>query len=409
MRVTPATRRAGAPASRSRRVAPVAGSARVESVRVAPVDGSARVGSARVGSARVGSARVASVEGSTLATQFDDPAARVARPRAPAPAPGGALERHRVADIQRVRILTAMAELVREQGVRAVTVAHVVARSGVSRRTFYELFEDREDCLLAVFEHALARASAAVLAAYTAPDDRWEQQVRAGLRALLELIDAEPVMGGLCIVDALAAEQAVLERRARVIAALVETVHRGGVRARRTVGRDDLDGDDGRPPARIVAEGVVGAVLAIVHARLLERDRKPLGALLNQLVGIVVLPYLGPAAARRELERSVPRARRPAPAPANPLRGLDMRLTYRTVRVLLAIAERPAASGRQIATASGIQDQGQMSKLLARMAHLGLIHNATTARGRGEPNAWHLTDRGRELEQAIRAQTQADG
>ena len=44
-----------------------------------------------------------------------------------------------------------------------VTVAQVVERAGVSRRTFYEVFEDREDCLLAALEEGIARVSRCVL------------------------------------------------------------------------------------------------------------------------------------------------------------------------------------------------------------------------------------------------------
>ena len=82
-----------------------------------------------------------------------------------------------------------------------------------------------------------------------------------------------------------------------------------------------------------------------------------------------------------------------------------MRLTYRTVRVLLAISEHPAASGRQVADAAGVADQGQISKLLWRLESLGLIDNSARGRGKGEPNAWVLTARGREVERAIRDQT----
>ena len=59
-----------------------------------------------------------------------------------------------------------MAEVTAEQGAAGVTVAHIVARSGVSRSTFYELFSDRDDCLLATLELAGRRASEAVLPAY---------------------------------------------------------------------------------------------------------------------------------------------------------------------------------------------------------------------------------------------------
>jgi DNA-binding MarR family transcriptional regulator len=135
------------------------------------------------------------------------------------------------------------------------------------------------------------------------------------------------------------------------------------------------------------------------------RDSGSLRALSNPLMATIVLPYLGSAAAELELERARPRSRPRTLTPADPLRDIDMRLTYRTVRVLLAIAAHPAASGRQVADAAGVADQGQMSKLLARLRGLGLIHNSASGRGKGEPNAWVLTPTGEDVERAIRAQT----
>jgi AcrR family transcriptional regulator len=307
----------------------------------------------------------------------------------------GTLGRERVGEIQRARILAAMTELVRERGVAGVTVAQVVNRSGVSRRTFYELFEDRDDCLLAAFEQGVARAAATVLPAYDGAGSIWEERIRAGLMALLEFLDAEPAPGGLCVVDSLAAERPLLERRARVVGALVDAVQRGGTRPR---------------PARIVAEGTVGAVLAVIHARLYESDPQPLVGLLNQLMSIVVLPYLGPEAAERERKRPAPRTRRRPTPLGDPLRELDMRLTYRTVRVLLAIADLGVSgsppSSREVSDAAGVADQGQISKLLWRLEHLGLIANRTQHHGRGEPNAWTLTAKGEDVARAIRAQTE---
>jgi DNA-binding MarR family transcriptional regulator len=79
-----------------------------------------------------------------------------------------------------------------------------------------------------------------------------------------------------------------------------------------------------------------------------------------------------------------------------------MRLTYRTVRVLLAIAEHPGASNRRIADVSGVADQGQISKLLGRLQSLGLIRNDRAGPFRGQPNIWSLTPRGEEIERTIR-------
>jgi AcrR family transcriptional regulator/DNA-binding MarR family transcriptional regulator len=305
------------------------------------------------------------------------------------------LARGSIGELQRARILAAVTEVVHELGAGRVTVAHIVTRSGVSRRTFYEIFEDRDSCLLAAFDQAAERANAALLDAYENAAGRWEQQLRATLAALLRFLEQEPALGGLLVVDVLATERHVLERRAQLLDELIDALHRDGRRAR-----------PGSPqPPRIVAEGAVGAALALVHARMLAATSPSLSGLLNPLMAMIVLPYLGPAAAERERAQPTPRARRRSSPTADPLRALDMRLTYRTVRVLQAIAEHPAASGRGVADASGVSDQGQMSKLLARLRQLGLIDNAAAGRGRGEPNAWVLTTQGHEVERAIRART----
>jgi DNA-binding MarR family transcriptional regulator len=156
--------------------------------------------------------------------------------------------------------------------------------------------------------------------------------------------------------------------------------------------------------------------LAVVHARLLAGADKGarrgggggglLVELLNPLVAMVVQPYLGLAAAERELARPVGARRAVRRGPVvDPLEGLDMRLTYRTLRVLAAIAAAPGASNRTVAQAAGVADQGQISKLLARLEGLGLICNRSVGHLKGEANAWELTVRGMEVEQAVRARS----
>ncbi|HXB65140.1 MAG TPA: TetR/AcrR family transcriptional regulator [Solirubrobacteraceae bacterium] len=306
-----------------------------------------------------------------------------------------------------------MSELLRDRGPAGVTVAHVVARSGVSRRTFYELFQDREDCLLAAFDAAIATAAASMLAVYREPES-WVERIRAGLAAMLRFFDAEPEWGHLCVVGALGGGERALAKRTQVVAKLVDAVHEG---------RRENSGP--RRPDRLSAEGVVGAVLAVIHARLVDQDArqagaggqplKPLLSLLNPLMAMIVLPYLGAAAAERERRRPAPRPRTPPRPRADPLRELDMRLTYRTVRVLSAIAELAPSdtsggasagvnlgpSNRQVAAAAGISDQGQISKLLARLQTLGLVGNNGGDHARGEPNAWTLTERGQQVARTL--------
>ncbi|HEX4837728.1 MAG TPA: TetR family transcriptional regulator [Solirubrobacteraceae bacterium] len=304
-----------------------------------------------------------------------------------------ALGLERVADIQRGRMLAAMAEVCCERGAANVTVAQVVACAGVSRRTFYEIFSDREDCFLVAFDEGVARASEWVAPAYRAVGS-WRERVRASLTELLRFLDREPFLGRLLIVESLGAGAKSLERRRRLLAHIISAVDDGRGEARAGAGVTPL-----------TADGIVGAVLSVIHSRLLEGDREPLIGLVNPLMNMVVLPYLGPAAARRELELPVAEAAAHGETVfRSQLRDLDMRLTYRTVRVLMAVAANRGSSNRVIGEASGVSDQGQISKLLSRLGKLGLVENAGVGSARGEPNAWTLTKRGEEVHGAVAAQ-----
>jgi AcrR family transcriptional regulator/DNA-binding MarR family transcriptional regulator len=297
-----------------------------------------------------------------------------------------------VAEIQRARILVAMTEVACERGPANVTVGHVVERAGISRRTFYELFNDREECLLVALDEAIARATGYVLDAY-APDVRWTERIRTALAALLSFLDAERGMGWLLIVGSLGAGATALERRKRVLAQMIAVVDEG---------RGEIRTGHDLPP--LTAEGVVGAVFSVIHGRMVEEDDRPLVELVNPLMSMVTMPYLGAAAARRELEKPVPKpAARPMIVSGDPLRGLAMRITYRTVRVLVALAESPGSSNRQLGEAAGIGDQGQISKLLGRLGRLGLVENTGPGHRSGERNVWSLTPKGYEVERAVAA------
>ncbi len=326
----------------------------------------------------------------------------------------------RVIELQRARILAAMVQVSVERGAGSVTVAHVVERAGVSRRTFYEIFEDREDCFLGALDEGVARASRTVLDAYD-PRAGWAEQIRKALTALLEFLDAERGTAWLLIVGSLGAGASALECRQRVLAQVIAAIDGG---------REETKDGDRLPP--LTAEGVVGGALSVLHSRLLVYPPKEdsslhattrgasvgtplmpesvsLLALTGPLMSMIVLPYLGMSAARRELARPAPkRASRYDVAPPNPLMQLEMRLTYRTVRVLMAVAAHPGSSNRIIAEASGVMDQGQMSKLLARLSQLGLMANTGAGPALGEPNAWTLTDKGWQVQGAIAEQTMND-
>ncbi|HST54651.1 MAG TPA: TetR/AcrR family transcriptional regulator [Solirubrobacteraceae bacterium] len=299
-----------------------------------------------------------------------------------------------VREIQRRRLLAAAAEVVGERGFALVTVADIVTRAGVSRRTFYEFFEDRTDCFLAAFEDALGFVSGRVVEAYRG-EVRWEARIGAALAAVLAFLDEERELGVLCVVHAAGGDPRILARRALILDVLEGAVDEG-----RAGGR-------GRGLSPLTAEGVVGAVLSVIHARLLQEDPGAVSPLLGSLMGMIVLPYRGAAAAARELERPAPEVRTQRRVrPADPLEGLGMRLTYRTLRALYVIVEHPGASNREVGDGAGIADQGQTSKLLTRLETLGLIRNTGEGHTKGATNAWVLTARGAEVQGAL--QTHAE-
>ena len=302
-----------------------------------------------------------------------------------------------IAQIQRARILSATFEVSAERGAANVSVAHIVARAGSSRRTFYDLFTDREDCFLAAFEDALALAAERVLPAYRS-QSKWRERIRAGLTALLSFFDEEPTIGRLLLAESSAGGVRARQRSNETIAALVRAVDEG---------RKETRAGAQLPP--LTAEAAVGGALSILQGQIDQRDGQPLLELVNPLMGIVVMPYLGSVASRRELGRPVESPRGVDHEPtshSDPFKAAGMRLTYRTVRVLLAVAEHPGASNRLIGEAAEIQDQGQISKLLGRLERLGLISNSGLGPGQGAPNAWVLTETGEQMTKSIRVHTE---
>ena len=309
----------------------------------------------------------------------------------------GVGQREQVDEIQRSRLLAAAVVAVDELGYADTTVSDVTSRARVSRRTFYELFANREECLAAVLEDVVALVEGEIAAAGL-EGLAWRERVRGGLSVVLSFLDREPALARVCVVQALRGGPRLLGRREEILAGLARAVDEGR-----------LDGARGGGCTPLTAEGVIGAAFAILYARLLRGEREPLMGLLGELMGMIVLPYRGAAAARRELARPVQGGSVGAPgdqaalggAVGDPLQGVAMRLTYRTARVLESVAECPGGSNREVAERAGIHDPGQVSKLLARLERLGVLLNTGEGHAKGEPNAWSLTPTGLRVVQRL--------
>jgi DNA-binding MarR family transcriptional regulator len=235
----------------------------------------------------------------------------------------------------------------------------------------------------------LALATERASAAYDSQHG-WVDGVRAGLLALLEFFDQEPALARYLIVHSAQAGPAVLARRRDVLDHLALLL------------------DDERAPARaypppLTAQSVVSGALGVLGGRLSQTDQGTLLELSGQLMSLIVLPFLGFRAARRELARPV----EPTSSQSNPsltlqaLRDPGGRLNRRTVSVLALIAAEPGLNSRELASRGGVKDEGQMSRLLSRLEHLGLIENTREAQRRGDVKAWQLTIAPEDLQAAI--------
>jgi AcrR family transcriptional regulator len=294
--------------------------------------------------------------------------------------------------------------VVDELGYDGASVARITQRARVSRRTFYELFDNREQCLMAVLESVIGQVSAE-LAAAGLEDRSWRERMRAGLWTILCFFDRDPALARLCMIQAQRGDLEVLARRQQILDGLAAAID---------AGRDESP--RGGKLGALTGQALVGGIGSVLYARLIDRSRPQglLRELFGELMAMIVLPYVGPEAARREQESTPPSlssqapgngaSRLPHQTSTDPLAELPMRLTYRTVRVLQDVCDHPGSSNRQIAERVEIHDQGQVSKLLARLQRIGLLTNTSDgASAKGDPNAWELTDTGKQVTGAIRA------
>jgi AcrR family transcriptional regulator len=205
----------------------------------------------------------------------------------------------RLVQARRARILAAARMLLREDPHADLRLAAICARARVSRRTVCESFDGRAALVLALFDDLVARVGATMADARRRRASSWLDGVRAALDALLDLLDASPGVARFLIVDSLAGDDVLLERRGCALATVASELDSGAPSP-----------PAGSTPAPFGAEALVGAVVSILHARLLEDPVPALWPLRGSMMSVIVLPYLGVEASRRELERLAPASRK---------------------------------------------------------------------------------------------------
>ena len=197
------------------------------------------------------------------------------------------LSKEFIAQHQRARIIAALAEETVTQGYRAVTVADIVRRAGIARNTFYDNFSSKEDCFLAASEFGATEALRRVAAA-AAEFDTWPARVNAGLAAFLHHVATEPALARTCIVEALSAGPAAVERYERSIQSFVQLFRLG-----RKVSPQGEELPD------TLEETIVGGLFWIIYQRIVIGQVGQIEELLPELVEFSLTPYIGAEAAKR--------------------------------------------------------------------------------------------------------------
>jgi AcrR family transcriptional regulator len=197
------------------------------------------------------------------------------------------LPREFVVHNQRERLIAGLGETIAENGYAGTTIAHITRHAAVSRRTFYEHFASKDECFVVAYDTVMTEMRERVEGAFEGGAD-WAHAVRAGIAAMLAFLAAEPHLARLCMVEALVAGPAVVERYDAAIQSFVPYFQ---------------SGREGRSPevlARLsptTEEALVGGMMSLISRRVIAGKATELETLLPDLVEFTLTPYLGSAEA----------------------------------------------------------------------------------------------------------------
>ncbi len=192
---------------------------------------------------------------------------------------------------QRNRIHQAMIEVVSERGYPETRVVDVIGVAGVSRKTFYELFDSKEDCFLATYDVLLDNLLGEATNAFESkPGAPWAERVCMALEVLLEHLSQHPAEARFAIVEVLAAGPKALTRRDSALRQFTGLLESG--RSETSV---ELPG--------ITSIAVAGGVNELLYSEILHGAATRLPSRLPDLMFWVTLPFLGAEGATAERER----------------------------------------------------------------------------------------------------------
>jgi AcrR family transcriptional regulator len=193
------------------------------------------------------------------------------------------LPRDFVVHNQRERLIAGLAEAVAEKGYGGTTIADITRHAAVSRRTFYEHFDGKDECFVAAFDTVTEQLRGRIDEAYEG-DQEWTVAIGAAIAAMLSFLASEPNLARLAMVEALVAGPVVVERYDAAVQTFLPYLEAGR---------------EGRPKAVLkrlsdsTEEALVGGMVSLIARRIVAGQTDQLESLQPDLVEFVLAPYVG--------------------------------------------------------------------------------------------------------------------
>jgi AcrR family transcriptional regulator len=193
------------------------------------------------------------------------------------------LPRDFVVHNQRERLIAGLAEAVAEKGYGGTTIADITRHAAVSRRTFYEHFDGKDECFVAAFDTVSEELRERVDVAFKA-EDEWTDAARAGIDAMLVFLAGEPNLARLAMVEAMVAGPVVVAHYDAAVQTFLPYF---------------AAGRKGRPKAVLkrlsdsTEEALVGGMVSLISRRIVAGQTEELESLLPDLTEFALAPYVG--------------------------------------------------------------------------------------------------------------------
>ncbi len=180
---------------------------------------------------------------------------------------------------KRRRVMDAIAELSAEQGYEATSIADIVRRAGIARKTLYDNFEGKEEAFLTALDSGITEALSRTETACDAAGEDWRERIEAGLRALLTYIAEQPAYARMCMIESLSATPDSSARYDHGVQQFIELLRR------------NAPSDGGLPDT--TEETLVGGAAWILHRKIRRGEAEQALDLLPELSDFVLSPYHG--------------------------------------------------------------------------------------------------------------------